>query len=78
MGPTNVALVQLFRAELALREAISILDAVTKDVRVQETRNAQLIQRLESAQAKFKDLQAKSANFELDLKMRGEHIDKLR
>lgn len=78
MGPTTVALLRLFRADKALREALERLDAVTRDVRLQETRYAQAVARLATAQTRLKDLQVKSANYDLDLKMRLEHIDKLR
>ena len=38
MGPTNIALVKLYEADLALREAQTRLDAATKNVRLQERR----------------------------------------
>ena len=38
MGPTNIALVKLFRADQAIREAQERLDAASKNVRVQERR----------------------------------------
>jgi predicted nucleic acid-binding Zn-ribbon protein len=78
MGPSNVALLKLFRADQALREARAKLDSVTRDVKAQEIKLNQLSSRHASAVAKHKDLQAKSANFELDLKMREEHLEKLR
>lgn len=78
MGPSNVALLKLFRAEQSLREATSRLNAVTKDLRLQETRRNQTGTKLQAAQTRQKELQSKSANFDLDLKMREEHIEKLR
>jgi predicted nucleic acid-binding Zn-ribbon protein len=78
MGPTTAALLRLFRADKALREAQENLDAVTKDVRAQETRKTHASNRLAAAQTRFKDLQVKAANSELDLKAREEHIEKLR
>jgi predicted nucleic acid-binding Zn-ribbon protein len=78
MGPTNVALVKLFRADQALREAQQRLDAATKNVRVQERRVADLAEKLKTAQARHKDLQAKSGNLDLDLRSRDAHIEKLR
>lgn len=78
MGPLNVALLNLFRADQSLREAVSRLDSITREVRTQETRNAATSARLTAAQARLKDYQAKSANHDLDLKMREEHIEKLR
>ena len=38
MGPTNVALVKLFRADADLREAQTRLDEAGKNVRLQERR----------------------------------------
>ena len=78
MGPSNVALLKLYRADQALREAGAKLNAVTRDVRAQEARNTQLKARLEAAQTRLKELQSRNANNELELKVRGEHIDKLR
>src|SRR4051794_1012882 len=45
MGPTNVALVNLFRADLHLREAIARLDAAERNVRIQERRVADLAEK---------------------------------
>lgn len=78
MQPTTLALLRLFRADQALREAVAHLDSITKEVRTQESRNAATRERLTAAQARLKELQARSANHELDLKMREEHIEKLR
>jgi predicted nucleic acid-binding Zn-ribbon protein len=78
MGPSNLALVELYRADQSLREAVGHLESVTREVRQQETRNAQTSARLTSAQTRLRELQSKSANLELDLKMREEHIEKLR
>lgn len=78
MGPSNVALLKLYRADQALREAGAKLNAVTRDVRAQEARNTQLKTRLDAAQQRHKELQARNANNELELKARSEHIDKLR
>ena len=49
MGPTNVALVKLFQADLQLRAAQTRLEAASKDVRVQQRRVddlAELLQHL--------------------------------
>lgn len=78
MGPTNIALVKLYKADMALREAQSRLDAATKNVRIQERRTNDLQAKMEAAQARLKQGQARSANLELDLKTRDEHIEKLR
>lgn len=78
MGPTTVAMLRLYRADKALREAQDRLNAVTKDVRAQETRKTHATNRLTAAQNRFKELQAKAAASELDLKAREDHIEKLR
>ena len=78
MGPTNVSLVKLFRADQALRDAQERLDAATKNVRVQERRVNDLAEKLKAAQAKHKELQAKGGNLDLDLRSRDAHIEKLR
>ena len=78
MGPTNIALVKLFRADQALREAQERLDAATKNVRVQERRANDLAEKHRLAVATHKELQAKSAGLDLDLRSRDAHIEKLR
>lgn len=78
MGPTNIALVNLYRADQALREATARLDATTRNVRVQERRLADLNERLKLAQSNLRDAQAKTAGFELDIKTRDAQIEKLR
>jgi predicted nucleic acid-binding Zn-ribbon protein len=78
MGPTNVALVKLFRADQALREARERLDSATKNVRVQDRRVTDLTEKLKAAQTKHRELQVKSGSLELDLKTRDAHIEKLR
>jgi predicted nucleic acid-binding Zn-ribbon protein len=78
MGPTNIALVQLFQADQQLREAQSRLDAVTRNVRIQQRRVDDLAEKLKLGQSRLKEQQAKSANLELDLKTRDAHIEKLR
>jgi uncharacterized protein len=78
MGPTNIALVRLSRAEQKLREAQSRLDAVSKNVRIQERKVAELSERLRLSQSKLKEEQAQSAGFDLELKTREAKIEKLR
>lgn len=78
MGPTNVALVKLFEADNALREAQSRLDAAAKNVRIQERRAADLAEKLKLAQTKLKEQQAQAGQFDLDLKSRDAHIERLR
>lgn len=78
MGPTNVALVKLFRADQALREGQSRLDAAARNVRVQDRRVNDLAEKLKLAQARLKEQQARSGGLDLDLKTRDAHIEKLR
>lgn len=78
MGPSNVALLKLYRAEQTLREAKARLDEVTKGVRVQEGRRKSVADNLAVAKQKQQESQSKSANLELELKARDEHIEKLR
>lgn len=78
MQPKTLALLELFRADQALREAVSHLESITREIRTQENRIAQLRQRLDAAQTRLKEQQARLANLELELKARQEHIEKLR
>ncbi len=78
MGPTNVALVKLFRADQELRAAQERLDAAEKNVRVQDRRTHDLAERLRLAQAKLRQRQADAGRLDLDLKSRDAHIEKLR
>jgi predicted nucleic acid-binding Zn-ribbon protein len=78
MGPTNVALVKLFRADQALREAQERLDAATKNVRIQERKVNDLNEKLKTAQTRHRDLQARSGALDLDMRTRDAHIEKLR
>jgi len=78
MGPTNVALVRLFRADNALREAQSRLDEAGKNVRLQERRVNDLDQKLKDAQARHKQQQSRAGQLDLDMRARDAHIEKLR
>ena len=78
MGPTNVALVKLFRADNALREAQNRLDEAGKNVRLQERRVHDLEQKLKDAQARHKQQQSKAGQLDLDMRSRDAHIEKLR
>jgi uncharacterized protein len=78
MGPTNIALVKLFQAEMRLREAQGRLDATTRDVRIQERRVKDLTEKILAAQNELKTKQAHAGNLDLDLKSRDAHIEKLR
>ena len=78
MGPTNVALVKLYRADVALREAEARLAAAAKNVRVQERRVNELAEKLKADQLRLREEQAKGGQLDLDLKSRDAHIEKLR
>jgi predicted nucleic acid-binding Zn-ribbon protein len=78
MGPTNVALVNYYRADQRVREAQARLDAATKDVRIQERRVNDLAEKHKLASTKLKEAQSKQGQLDLDLKSRDAHIEKLR
>jgi len=62
MGPTNVALVKLYRANEALREAQDRLDAASKNVRVQERKVNDLIEGSNSLTLNFGNCSPKAAS----------------
>src|SRR6516164_8932065 len=78
MGPTNIALVKLLRADAALREAQERYDAAAKTVKIQERRLADLHEKLKLAQTNLREQQTRSATLELDIKSRDARIEKLR
>lgn len=78
MGPTNVALVKLFRADSALRDAQNRLDEAGKNVRLQERRVNDLDQKLKDAQARHKQQQSRAAQLDLDMRARDAQIEKFR
>jgi predicted nucleic acid-binding Zn-ribbon protein len=78
MGPTNLALVKLFRADQELRAAEARLDAALKNVRIQERRTNDLAQHLKLAQTTLRENQSHAARLELEIKTRDEQIEKLR
>jgi predicted nucleic acid-binding Zn-ribbon protein len=78
MGPTNIALVKLFRADLALREAQRRLDAASRGVRIQERRLNELLERQKLTQSQLMETQTQAAQLDLDLKSRDAQIEKLR
>jgi predicted nucleic acid-binding Zn-ribbon protein len=78
MGPTNVALVKLFRADQALREAQERLEAATRNVRVQERRVHDLSERLTLTQNALREQQSRGGQLELDVKTREARIEKFR
>lgn len=78
MGPTNIALVKLFQADQQLREAQSRLDAVTRNVRIQQRRVNDINEKLKLAQSRLREQQAHAGTLELDIKTRDAHVEKLR
>jgi predicted nucleic acid-binding Zn-ribbon protein len=78
MGPTNIALVKLLRADGALRDAIERYEGAAKAVKSQERRLADLHERLKLAQTTLREQQAKGGNLELDVQTRDARIDRLR
>ena len=78
MGPTNQALVRLFNADQKYRQAQARHDAASRGVRVQERKVTELQAKLDEATTQLKELQAKTANTELDIKSREAHIERLR
>ncbi len=78
MGPTNIALVKLFKAETTLREAQRRLDLATKNVRLQERKVDDITKRLQTAHTDLTKLQAKSGEQELEARSLEEKIEKLR
>jgi uncharacterized protein len=78
MGPTNIALVMLFKADQQLRARKGQLDAASHDVRIQQRRVDDLAERQRLAHSKLMEIRSKTSQIELDLKTRDEHIEKLR
>ena len=78
MGPTNVALVNLYRADQALRDAQGRFDAANKNVRLQERRCADLAEKLKLTQSKLRETQVRGGNLDLDMKSRDVQIERLR
>jgi predicted nucleic acid-binding Zn-ribbon protein len=78
MGPTNVSLVKLYRADQALRDAQERLDAATKNARLQDRRVNDAAAKLKALQQSVRELSSKSGNLDLDLRSRDAHIEKLR
>ena len=78
MGPMNVALVKLYQVDQKLRQAQARLDAVSKNVRIQERKAAEISERLRLGQARLKEQQGLAAQLDLDVKTRDAHIERLR
>ena len=78
MGPTNLALLQLFRVDSDLRKANDDLDQATRGLRIQKKR-AELAEQAHAATGtKLKQVKAKQMELDSDLKQRDEHIEHLR
>jgi predicted nucleic acid-binding Zn-ribbon protein len=78
MGPTNIALVKLFQADQALRQAQARLDDAQRNVRVQERRTADLQAKVDASHTQLREQQATAGRLDLDIKTRDAHIEKLR
>jgi uncharacterized protein len=78
MGPTNIALVKLFRADQNLRTAQERYDTAARSVRLLERKVADLTAKLTASQKTLREQQATAGNMDLDLKTREAHIEKLR
>lgn len=78
MGPTNNALVKLFEADTALREAQTRLDSVTRNVRLQEKKVLDLTARESAGKTELTRLKAHAAELALEVKSRDEKIESQR
>ncbi len=78
MGPTNKALLDLFRADTALRQAQANLDAATRGVRVQKKR-AELAEKAHADTLnRLKHSRAQQMELDSDLRARDARIEHLR
>ena len=78
MSPTNVALVKLYRAEQAWREAQERLENASRSVRLQERRIQETTEKLKLAQVQLREEQSRASQLDLDIKARDEKIERLR
>jgi predicted nucleic acid-binding Zn-ribbon protein len=78
MGPTNIALVKLFQADQALREAQANLDNASRSVRLMERRIVDLKEKSALAASNLRQQQAQAGQLDLDIKTRTAHIERLR
>lgn len=78
MGPTNVALYNLYQAETNLREAQRRLEAVTKNVRLQQRKVDDLTSKQQTNSTDLTKQQAKNGELELEIKSRDAKIEHLR
>jgi uncharacterized protein len=78
VGPTNLALLKYHQAEQAYRAAKAKLDAVTKNVRLQEAKVQQLSAERDAARTRSTEVDAKSKQLELEVQSRDQRIATLR
>jgi predicted nucleic acid-binding Zn-ribbon protein len=78
MGPTNLALVNLFKADGNYRDALARLESATRDVRVQEKRVKALVEKQALGHKQLLDTQAQAKALDLEVKSLDQHIEKLR
>jgi uncharacterized protein len=78
VGPTNIALVKFHQADLVYRAAMAKLDAVSKNVRLQENKVNYLRGEHDTALKKSAELEGKARDLENDLRSRESRIDQLR
>jgi len=78
MGPTNVSLVKLYLADQQVRAAQEKLDDASRNVRVQERKVSDLTEQHQALTARLREQQTQAAQFDLDLKSRDAHIERLR
>jgi hypothetical protein len=78
MGPSNVALVNLFTADQKLRAAQARLEAAQRSVRIQERRLGDLSEKSKLAQTTLREKQARAGQLDLELRSRDAHIERLR
>lgn len=78
MGPINLALYELQKAETNLREAEGRLASVTRNVRVQERKLADLTDKLQQQTQALREKQTQASQLELEIKSRDERIERLR
>lgn len=78
MGPTNVALRNLHRADQQLREAQERYDGAARGVRVQERRINELSEKLRLLQAQLREQQARGGQLDLEIKAKEARIERFR
>ena len=74
MGPTNIALVKLFKADRDLRDAQDRHDAAARNVRIQERRLADHVERQRLAHKSLHEQQARAKTMELDIALAQDRV----